>query len=48
VFPVDPVVLHVPVPVATQLTVTEPTVEGTVSATVAVPAAAPTLVTVIV
>jgi hypothetical protein len=45
---VDPVVVHVPVPVAEQVTPTEPTVDGTASAIDADPGPVPSLVMVIV
>jgi hypothetical protein len=48
VLPLEPVVLHVPVPVAEHRAVTEPTVDGMVSLIDAVPAAVPVLVTTIV
>jgi hypothetical protein len=46
--PIPRVVVHVPVPVAVQVTTTDPTVGGTTSAMVAVPGPVPSLVTVIV
>jgi hypothetical protein len=46
VLPLDPVVVHVPVPVAEQVTPTDPIVDGTGSLIVAVPGPVPVFVTV--